>query len=132
MKYRTIGIKALAVSALMLLAPLSPSQAAGYTEDHRGAVKQIRKMLKKGQIPTSMKCANPKSAGNFLKPEVAFKAAPNKDKRDWRAFAYYGQGEWFPMDKKLKKRYKKVLSAPGSGRRFYCTLWIGPKGSLRR
>ncbi|PLW77621.1 hypothetical protein C0081_09965 [Cohaesibacter celericrescens] len=105
-----------------------------YTEGHKGAQSAIKKMQKSDQIPTSMSCRNSPSAGKMLKPEVTFKAAPNKEKRAWTVFAYFGQMEWKPGKPGVKnawtKRYSTHFGAPGSGREFHCSLWYGPKGSL--
>ena len=117
--------------SLALVATTSANAAAmNFGEGDRAANATIKKMAKNDQIPTIMTCRNAPDAGNRLKPQVAFKSAPNRDRREWRAYAYYGDLNWKPANGKWQRKYEKHFGAPASGRRFNCSLWYGSKGSL--
>lgn len=119
--------------ALSVAFPMT-SFAFGHMEKHRPTTKLVKTLEKQKQIPTSMKCQNDPTAGNRLKPQVTLRSAPNKDNRAWVVYAYYDHRFWMPGKpgdtSPYKKRYSKRLTAPASGKIFFCSLWVGPKGSL--
>ncbi|WP_157967582.1 hypothetical protein [Cohaesibacter intestini] len=115
------------VMGLFLASTMPASAYFDAGTGHRATMKTLKMFKKKNLIPTSMKCVNPKSAGKFLKPEVTFTTAPNKDHRLWHVFAYFGQANWKPTDKRLKLKYSVKLTARNSGQAFFCALYLGPK-----
>lgn len=125
----------LCLSCAAILSFATIPTASAYWEDHRSTKSQVKKLKKNKQIPTSMSCKNAPDAGSRLKPVVTIKSAPNKDERAWVLMAYYDNLVWQPESpggkSQFSKKYSKRISAKNSGRDFHCSLWIGPKGSLK-